>query len=186
MSTPRTPLLVAPDGEENLLGKSMLSDDLIRGLRKCNPSLVVPAPEDRYRTPTFKGITTLWRGAPFQKGSTKICAFHLGAIPEWTQVDAEGRMITRGWRAIFEKVVRSGSSTRARIEHVFRVNLSESSNNALCVKCIRDGKREPHNNGKLRMCDLHENVYTSAQKGRVDAPELLNRANWRKTKEIAT
>ncbi len=186
MTAPRTPLLVAPEGADDLLGRTMLTLDLVRGLRQVNRKLSIPDAEDDLRTPRFKGITTLWLGPPYAPGSKKICALHLGAIPEWTQLDANGMMITRGWRAIFEKVVRSGAGTRTRIERVFRVNLSESSDNVLCAKCVREGRRERHNGGARHMCDLHETVYARVEKNMADRPEKANRAGWRKTKEIVT
>lgn len=186
MGIPRNPLLVPPadTDPDDLLGRSMSSADLIRGLRRINPALTVPAPCDDNRTPRFKGITTLWIGPPFAPGSTKICALHLGAIPEWSQLDPQGVLITRGWRAIFEKVVRTGAATQEQIERVFRISATRGVSDTLCGWCVREGRRVPHNHGRLKMCDLHEGAYAAARRAHYQQPENESRARWRKTKDI--
>lgn len=164
----------------------MSSDDLIKGLRRVNNNLVVPSPEDRYRTKMFKGITALWLGAPLKKGSTKICAFHMGSIPEWTLLDADGMMITRGWRAVFWKVVNAGACRRASIEREFRVSLDHVTDTTLCKSCVREGERNTHNGGARKMCNFHDDLHGSIAAGKKDAPEIKNILGWEQSKVMFT
>ena len=187
MTIRATPLLVAPDDSgDDMIGKSMTSDDLIKGLRRINNNLVVPEPEDQYRTAMFKGITALYLGRPMAKGTTKICAFHLGMIPEWTLLDDDGVMISRGWRAIFWKVEKSGACRRESIERQFKVSLDHVTDSTLCKDCVKQGVRELHNLGKRRMCNFHDDLFGSIQQGKRDAPELKNEAGWEQTKVMFT
>src|SRR3990172_6308810 len=101
---PKTYLSVAPLGCEEMFGREIPSDHLIAGLRKLNGNLNVPTPEHfDYWYPLQKlGVTCLWLGQPGL--GRKICAFRLGAVPEFTQLGTGGTWMVRGWRSIFEKV----------------------------------------------------------------------------------
>lgn len=186
MTVRATPLLVAPDNCDTMMGTPMLSHDLITGLRRINSNLVVPDADDRFRTAQFKGITSLWHGAPLKEGSDKVCAFHLGPIPEFTLVDGDGVMVTRGWRAIFWKLEKAGYVTQTQLERQFRVNLDYNRDSSLCSECVRQGVREPHNGGAMRRCDFHDDLYQSIQQGKKDGPELKHQSEWSKTKEMFT
>ena len=175
MTTPRTPLLVAPPGESDLFGQTMLSTDLIRGLRRINPAIYV-----HQQGPEHTGI---WIGQPGVDGTKFVCAFHLGAVPEWTQIDPNGKLICKGWRAIFEKVVRHGAASQRALEREFRISLDDSGASNLCGKCVRVGHRERHNGGALRMCDTHESVYTQAVRDKANEQELVSRLDWRRKVE---
>ena len=185
MTIRATPLLVAPDDSgDSMLGQPMTSHNLITGLRRCNNNLVVPDAQDRYRTQMFKGITALWLGPPGQKSGRKICAFHLGQVPEWTLVDEGGMMITRGWRAVFWKVLKAGACRQADIEREFGVNLDYVTDTTLCKDCVREGDREPNNGGVMNRCNFHDNLHSGIKQGKKDAPELKNKSEWEQTKAI--
>ena len=164
----------------------MSSDDLVRGLRRINNRLVVPDAQDKYRTNTFKGITALYLGPPGQKGGKKICAFHLGSVPEWTLLDADGMMITRGWRAVFWKVIKSGAVRQASIEREFKVSLDYVTDTTLCKGCVREGSRNEHNGGVRKMCNFHDDLHGSIAAGKKDAPEIKNIMGWEQSKVMFT
>lgn len=152
----RTPLLVAPASADSLIGAAMPSAELTRGLQRANPRLYV-FDQDR----AHSGV---WLGKPGAPGTIFICAFHLGLVPEWTQIDESGRLIRKGWRAIFEKVIRSGATTRPALERIFRVSLATGHATYLCSRCVKEGNRNTHNGGKNNLCDFHEAIYDDARK----------------------
>jgi hypothetical protein len=162
----------------------MTGHALIKGLRKINPKIRVPSPQDRYRTPQFKGIVGIYLGEPGAPGSRYITAFHLGSVPEWTQLDENGALIQKGWRAVFEKVVRARAATVAQIERAFRVSLYYVDERLLCSYCLRRGDRNLHNGGAMKMCDFDEQLYRGIKTDKAEAPERELRAAYVKTKEI--
>lgn len=157
---PKTYLLTAPDLADGL-GQSMLSTDLIRGLQIANSRIAVPAPTQALYGRS--GHTAIWLGEPKKPGSKMICAFHAGAIPEWTQLAPDGVVIARGWRAILDRCINVGVASRARLEQIFRVNLEVEGRTADCPKCAREGKRV-RANGAAGMCDAHTQAFNNARK----------------------
>ncbi len=155
---PKTSLLQAPFDMKNTFGEGMTSDDLIKGLRIANPSISVPVP-DAYGWYPGKalGMTSIWCGPPSEAGGRKICAFHLGMVPEFTQVDSEGELTRRGWRSIFQKVLRLKVISKARLEQVFKVNLSVGGKEKACSKC----REENIINSNIKtsgLCDSHNAI----------------------------
>lgn len=156
---PDTYLLVAPDKAANVLGTGITSSDMVRGLRRLNNNLAVPEP-DAYGWYPGKaaGMTCLWYGEPSKPGSVKVCAFHLGEIPEFTQIAPGGDIIVKGWREIFRRVIDRTPIRQSSLERAFRVNLSRSGDINLCIQCTKEGVREPHNGGRRHLCDFHDPV----------------------------
>ena len=157
MAIPRTSaILCAPANETNPFGAGMLSSDLIRGLKILNPNLVIPEP-DSYREwypGKDQGMTCIWIGAPSAPGSKKVCAMHLGMIPEWAQIGPDKVMIARGWRDILDRCIRCGVMTKAAAERVFKVDLTIDGYDTLCRTCRLDGLRSPAD-GKSGLCLAH-------------------------------
>lgn len=180
MQAPSTPLMVAPSDAPNLLGKVMPSSDIIRRLIKLNRAIFCPDINDKNHIESWHGVTSLWIGTP-DGGGRPICGIRLGPIPEWTQISPEGILITKGWRAIFDKVIRSGAATHSQIEVEFGVTLSYGKADAnLCPRCIREGRREPSDGGKRGYCATHTQVYETAERAKRTAPENAARAMHRR------
>src|SRR3990167_7337475 len=183
---PKTHLLVAPSTERDLIGRTIPSSELIRGLIKLNPSLFCPDIKDEKHIEGWGGVTSLWLGQP-DGGGRPICGIKLGLIPEWTQIDERGVLITKGWRAIFDRVVKSGAVRQTQIEMAFNVTLGLGEADAnLCLGCTREGRREPTNGGVRRMCDIHDGAYTAAARAKSEGPELELRATYKKEKEYVS
>ena len=180
MSIPLTPLLCAPSDADNVLGTTISGFDIVRGLRIVNPRICVP---DSSTFASFPGMTSLWLGEPWAKGSKYLGAFHLGAVPEFTQIGPDGKMIAKGWRSIFDRIIKNRLATQAAIERVFRINLDYAGTDSLCVRCAREGIRRDHDGGARKMCAIHNDVYAGVERSKASQPELLNRLKWRKVRE---
>jgi hypothetical protein len=181
-----TPLLVAPSSEKDLLGKMIASSVLIRKLSGLNKAIFCPDANDRGHIEGWHGVTSLWLGEP-GGGGRPICGVRLGQIPEWTQVDGNGMLITKGWRAIFDKVIKTGAVRREDVERAFAVALGEGKRDAgLCVKCLREGRRAASNGGAAGMCDTHDGVYSAVKRAKESGPEREERAAWTKEKIIVS
>ncbi len=175
---PKTYLMTAPkEVAQNPFGETLLSDDLIRGLRRCNPNIVMPLPDhytgwypgkDRENpVDSKKGATCIWLGQPCKgdgcpclKGGActgrKITGTTLGAIPEWTQIHPDGTVLAVGWRHIFEKVVKAGATSKARLEQEFKIVLDVGPpEQGVCPVCRRVGK-QTKGYGKLNLCRRHD------------------------------
>ncbi|MCK5245734.1 hypothetical protein KAR02_02475 [Candidatus Bipolaricaulota bacterium] len=188
MSLPKTPLMVAPDenGPESLLGRCMPSSDLVRTLIEVNRNIFCPDINDANHIESWHGVTSLWLGDP-GGGGKPICGIKLGTVPEWTRIDDKGVMISKGWRAIFEKVIRARAATRAQIEKAFKVSLAPATApSTLCGVCVREGRREKHNGGARKMCDMHDGAYAAVESAMRTAPERLDKALWKKEKIIVS
>ena len=170
-----TYLLTAPSDAVDALGVTMMSSDLIKGLRNCNNNLTVPDPSVFPWYPgQANGHTSMWLGEPF-KGK-KITVFRLGAIPEWTQLDPNGMIIERGWRSVLSKVIRSKAVTKASVERVFRLSMDIAGPDNCCPQCRREGLGFVTPNGKSGMCDTHTHAYSqvaNANRQKKDAPLAL-------------
>ena len=151
---PKTYLGTAPDGLENIVGREIHSDLLIAGLRAINPRLMVPLPEHYAEWYPLKalGITCLWVGEP-GKGK-KVCAFRLGAVPEFTLLKGAD-LVTRGWRAIFNKVIKSRAATLAQIERQFGVVLEADGSDGTCFQCRKTGVKRAEDTPGARLCYTH-------------------------------
>lgn len=163
MAVPHTYLLVPPPGEaEDFFGRGIHSSDVVARLKKINPRIVTNEPVDAGRTliPTARalpGITCLWLG---EAGGTaqKITSMRIGVLPEYTQLGPDGLEVCKGWRAIFEKVIKSGAARREQIERAFGVTLALMPETLLCRECLRRGKRRKNNGGVHQNCKFHENA----------------------------
>ena len=184
MSNLSTHLLVAPSDATDLVGQGISSSDLIRKLIKLNPILFCPDIKDEKHIEGWEGVTSLWLGDP-GGGGRPICGIKLGMIPEWTLIDDKGILVTKGWRAIFEKIIHAGAVTRLQVETEFAVTLGDGERDRnLCPKCVREGKREATNGGARGFCDTHDVVYTAVAEAKRKGPERAERLNWKKEKEI--
>lgn len=153
---PNTSLLVAPSDAIDPFGKGISHFDLIKGLRRVCPQLVIPDPstwEGWYPGKDF-GMTSIWLGYPQAKGSLKVCSFHLGQIPEFTQATPNG-ILRRGWRSILWKVTNLHLATKHALEREFRVSLDYDGKDRVCGECQMDGLKEPSNHPS-GLCDNHE------------------------------
>ena len=172
MSIAKTYLLCAPAGASDLLGRSLLCTDIVARLKILNPQIALweqYPPElwwpGRDWAGTVWGVkTTLWLGPPGEPTSQKISAINASTVPEHTQIGPDGKSIVKGWRQIFEKVIKSGAVTRTALEAAFGVTLAYTDNDGLlCGACLKQGRRRKHNGGLLRLCRLHEQVMKAAQ-----------------------
>lgn len=177
MSVPGNYLLTPPRGERDPWGNSMHSSSLIKGLQQVNGSICVPQPNDtrswlrvmaHYGGDGETSSTCIWLGDP--KHGRKVTAFHLGMVPEWTQVGPpeppmypSGRIIRRGWRNILQRCEKHGVASRRELERIFRVNLDIGPPDQSCQNCRMDGKLtfNVHASG---LCDSHERDRLDAAK----------------------
>lgn len=148
--------MIAPLGEVDLLGRPMTSDDIIRGLRQINANIVTnpPSPIKQVGATNQMGITCLWLGEPYV--GQKITAIRLGSIPEHTQLSPEGTTICKGWRAIFNKVIKARAATKGQIERKFKIDLTIEGDDGACRSCAAKNKRRAHNGGAAKLCAAHE------------------------------
>lgn len=169
MAIPKTYLLQAPPGVKG--GRAIAAADLIRGLRELNPRINAWMRFPEYHWWPGRGevvVTTLWLGDPGGT-SRKLTAFTLGEVPEFTELEAGGKAIRRkGWRAIFDKVIRAGAASKEAVELKFGVRLDYdlAPETTMCRVCHRVGKEKPHNGGAARLCGFHDTIREAL------APEL--------------
>ena len=182
MSLPKTHLLVAPSDALDPFGKGMHSTDLLAGLRRISPNFNTPLPEhySHWYPGAVYDMTTLWYGRPHQDGSTKICALKLGTLPEFTQVDDEGYIIDKGWRAILRKCVRSGVVGKRAVERQFAIDLDEDAADPDCPTCITSGMRGVKANHPSGLCDSHEMARIHA----LQAKEHRSEQEWMKSHPV--
>jgi hypothetical protein len=157
MTIPKTPLFTAPaDSEPGAMGTAIDAHDIITKLRQLNPDIYVwqQFPEHTWWPGKARGITCMWIGDPGGV-SRKITAFNMGPVPEFTQIDGDGNIIVKGWRAIFQRVIRTGAAKRHQIEQVFRVNLEVGENEPICDYCLRAHGRITKVANKERLCNFH-------------------------------
>lgn len=163
----------------------MSSSDLIKGLKMCNRNVTVPEPAHYesmgWHYPGMKdGQTSIWLGRPPTREDAasvditlqmhqrrkrthgrKVCAFHLGWVPEWTQLSPEGTVIRRGVRDILERFIKAGGASRQRVERIFKTYLDYDGDDGSCVKCRRRGKRVPYTSSHTKLCDFCGAVETA-------------------------
>lgn len=159
----------------NPFGQTLMSADIIKGLRRINSNIVVPLPEhyNHWYPYQKEGATCLWLGRPGE--GQKITAFHLGAVPEWTLVGKDpgakdARILKKGWRAIFDRVIKSRAASRRQIEREFRVSLVYQGKERICPRCFKEGVRRASDSAGL-LCYSHERARKSAMRMREQKKE---------------
>jgi len=156
MAHPKTYMMVKPD--PRIVGTAISSVDLVAGLLRANPSFVIPMPDSYpgWYPGKGAGMTCIWLGQPPPaKGGKKICGFHLGRVPEYTELGLDGTIRKRGWRAIFERVMVSGTVQKHKLEEIFRVRLEYDGTTPWCQACARTGKWVA-SNSPAGLCLTHE------------------------------
>ena len=179
MSVPRTYLLTAPSDSFNTFGQGKSSADMILKLKKINPRVWV---ESEYASNTFGiwspgdrlGITCLWVGFPGSKTqSRKISGYKPGVLPEFTQLDPAGQIITLGWRRILEKAVQRGAARQVDVEKAFGVTLDikEGAEDGYCPDCAMKGhKVKARSSGNL--CNFHAGLVKQVEQSRQQKRDL--------------
>lgn len=174
---PKTYLLAAPIGMDDAFGRGMLHGDFVKKLKSCNHRIEIPLPESCpwWYPGKQAGMTSIWVGEPFKGTSKKICAFHLGMIPEFTQIDDQGNIMRRGWRAILSKVARSKAVSKTKLERVFNATLDYDGFDGACVRCRREGtiKRGSPKDG---LCNFHREIEMTS----ITAQEVKKEKQWLK------
>lgn len=188
---PQTPLLCSPE-EDNPFGKGMSHHDLMKGLRQCNNNLSIPQPDVMGWYPgKVTGHITLWLGRPWlgcvtgcthacthkADGGKKITTFHLGVLPEWSQVGPDGEIMRRGWRSVLAKVIKSGAATKRTVHRIFKCNLDYDDWDGYCDKCRAEGKFEKADTAS-KLCDLHEmarKTYVAAKQQQAEVSDQMRR-----------
>lgn len=160
---PNTYMLGAPTDADNPFGNPMSATDLLKGLRMCNVNLHAPLP-DAYGTwfpGKSAGMTSLWLGQPSMPESKKICAFHLGIIPEFTQVGPDGEILRRGWRAVLRKAIGARAVTKRAVNRVFKIDIDTDGDDPSCTHCRIEGRLTKADSAG-NLCSLHANVKKDA------------------------
>lgn len=167
MAIPKTYLMVPPPGETNPFGRGIDAQIICTRLMKINPRIrtgsVVPI-KGSVISAHDTGATCLWLET--FAGLKKICAIRLGTVPEFTQTSPDGEEIARGWRAVFERVIRARAATREQLERAFGVSLVLTEQTVLCRACLRQGQRKPSNGGVKQLCGRHERIITATSEER--------------------
>jgi hypothetical protein len=174
MAVPNTYLRTAPGDLEQTFGQGIMSATLIEGLQRINPQIRIPMPEHftSWYPAQKEGVTCLWLGTPGV--GKKLCALRLGLIPEWTQLDADGQWMIRGWRSVFERVMRMRAATARQIEAQFHVVLETDGEDGSCVDCRREGHIRVAEG--QRRCAPHRSVKEDAEKRAATARYVAEQA----------
>lgn len=173
----KTPLMVPPSGALATLGEGIHHTVLIKGLRRCNGTLTIPDPSTwvGWYPGRASGMTSIWWGQP--PLAPKICAFHLGEIPEFTQITPEGTLLRRGWRDIFKRVINIGAVSQHALERQFKVRLdTDGVDTKLCHKCRLDGQIVPA--GLDGLCASHHEVKLISEHEEMLKRERRLKASW--------
>lgn len=159
---PFTDLHQAPAKYPNPWGRGMHHTEMMKRLKLLNANINAPLPEHYpgWFPGKEHGITCLWIGEPSLPTSRKICAFTLGAIPEFTIKDENGNLQQKGWRAIFAKLIRARAVKKRDLERVFSVTLDRNmkQSDGTCWHCARAGKSVRSDGGKDGLCKLHDRI----------------------------
>lgn len=158
---PNTYLLTPPDALD-AFGCGMASSELIRKLMLANPKIVVPAPHAYVNGGSAATGTGIWLGPPHEPGSKFICGMDCGQIPEWTQMDSEGTVIIRGWRAILQKCVTMNVAPILTLERIFQTSLLLGRKNRFCSRCSRKKEWKPAY-AASGLCDDHDQAAKMAR-----------------------
>jgi len=173
MPVPDTYLLTVPDIKVDPFGRCISSTEMVRKLKKINPLILCA---DTFSSSTWYpgkslGGTCLWYGG-IGGTNRKITAFRHGPIPEWTQLDEKGEIITRGWRDIFKRVVGSKSARALDIEKSFGIDLGVDGLDSFCSWCRKSNKKIKATSAS-GYCDMHERVRLTVEKARQFKQERL-------------
>jgi hypothetical protein len=152
-------LKTAPsDSSNDTFGNPIDAAVLIRKLRLLNPRIHVWQQFGDQQYPGKEtGGTCMWVGEPGGT-SRKITAFNMGNIPEFTVLAPDGHIIVKGWRAIFDRVVRVAKIPQATIERTFGVSLEAGEQDRVCNQCIRAHGKIVKVTGKDNLCNFHLGV----------------------------
>lgn len=157
MGAPFNYLLAAPSEGDDALGHGMHHNDFMRRVRVCNPNLTIPDPSVHTWYPgKAAGQTAIWLGEPL-KGK-KITTFHLGIIPEWTQIDPQGLIIRRGWRSVLQRLIARRCITKLAAERAFHITLDLGKPSDICQQCLREGRGRVPTKAASRLCDTHDKL----------------------------
>jgi len=167
--------MVAPAGTDpdRVFGRGISFHELVMGLRRINPLITAwnwhgDTPE---RPDAQRNITCLWLGPANEARSVKITGVSAGVVPEFTQIfpaghAREGEIEMKGWRAIFDRVIKAKAATRFQLEREFRVSLDATPElDQNCPMCNKLGirKRAISPGG---LCINHDHLAKLCQKGR--------------------
>ncbi len=159
MTTPSTYLHTAPSGtSQDSLGNAIDAREMIKKLQKLNSAISFQQQfGDVWYPGKANGGTCMWIGEPGGV-SRKVTAFNMGMIPEFTVLAGDGNIILKGWRAIFERVIRIAHVKRADIERAFSITLEAGEEDRVCQQCIRSNGRVVKVYGKDLLCNFHLGV----------------------------
>lgn len=158
---PATHLLTPPDALD-AFGSGMSSSELIRKLQRANPKVCVPSPHAYVNDGPAASGTGLWLGPPKEPGSKFICGMDCGQIPEWTQVDPDGRIIIRGWRAILQRCIDADVASRETLEAIFQTSLLVGRKSRFCPRCAKRKQWNPVH-AASGLCDDHDQAAKMAR-----------------------
>ncbi len=158
MSVPDTYLLTVPDIKDDPFGRCFASTEILRKLKKINP--LIMASDSFYASAWYPGKSLggfcLWYGE-INGRKKKICAMRHGPVPEWTQLDDKGEIITKGWRDLFKRIAAFGAVRALDIERAFGIDLGIAGKDSYCSWCRKSAKtvKATCSSG---YCDMHERV----------------------------
>ncbi len=166
MSVPDTYLLTVPDIKDDPFGRCFASTEILRKLKKINPLILA---SDQFSSSIWYpgkslGGFCLWYGE-INGIKKKICAMRHGPVPEWTQLDEKGEIITRGWRDVFKRVVAYGAAKTLDIERAFGIHLEVSGRDTYCSWCRKSALRVKATVSS-GYCDMHERVRLQVERAR--------------------
>ena len=173
MSVPDTYLLTVPDIKDDPFGRCFASTEILRKLKKINPLILA---SDQFSSSIWYpgkslGGLCLWYGE-INGIKKKITAMRHGPVPEWTQLDDKGEIITTGWRDIFKRIIKFGAVRAEDIESSFGVSLVVSGQDAFCSWC-RKRARMVKATSASGYCDVHERVRKQVEHARQVKQETL-------------
>lgn len=141
----------------------MTTAEFLRKLRLINRNFC--APSDSVFPYLVQGakIVGLYLGDPTfdvtrtgkDKNAKFICSIPADFIPEFTQIGPKGVIITRGWRSVFQKLVKSNVLKTEVIERTFTVTLGREGVDVMCPRCRKDGNMV-RGEGASGLCQTHE------------------------------
>ncbi len=159
MTMPATYLHVAPsESSADSLGSAIDARVMIKKLQKLNGRIsFMQQFGDVWYPGKATGGTCMWLGEPGGR-SVKITAFNMGQVPEFTLLAADGNIILKGWRAIFDRVIRVAKVKRADIERAFSITLEAGEEDRICQQCVRSHGKIIKVYGKDLLCNFHLGV----------------------------
>lgn len=167
-----TYLKTAPSDANDGFGMAIDAHTIITKLRKLNPRIHVWQQfGDEFYPGKATGGTCMWIGEPGGT-SRKITAFNMGQVPEFTQVGKDGTIIVKGWRAIFDRVIRCTNTRAIDIEKAFGVKLEAGEKDNVCQQCARTFGKVVKVTGKDLLCNFHLGVKRNVDKATDHRDEL--------------